>query len=334
MTRALAGAAALALGLGCAGFELAELPPQPIAFVHRTSEQGKERAELLDPEQRPRSPLGANILRVEDAIDYLTGADRATALLGSFGRLSLLDPHTLAVTPLGAARAGSQPVEWSLDHRKLRFSSIPSRWPQVFEYDADTGEVQSLTSGPWAQAYASIRGERRVAFSRVTGTGKDLRAQIWVREPGREPRAVSEGPADYRPVWSPDASVLLYSTRLASGTPGIARLDPEREEPPRIVARGRDPVFTPDGAWVVYSQQVQGTWRLWRMRPDGGGKNQIGGGPGVLPYDEVHPAVSPDGLFVAYVSREEERDKLRIRRIDGSGDRPLLEAGDGDLPVW
>lgn len=333
VTRALA-AAALAGGLGCAGFDLLELPPEPIAFVHRTSEQGQQRAELLDPEQHSRSRPGASILRVEDAVAYLTGAERGTALVESFGRLSLLDPRTLTVTPLGVGHAGSQPVEWSLDHRKLRFSSMPARLPQVFEYDADTGEVSRLTSGQWAQAYASVRGDGRVAFSRAMGGAKAVRSQIWVREPGSPPRPVSQGPSDYRPLWSPDGRFLLFATTLASGTPGIARVDPDAEAPPQVVARGRDPVFTRDGEWVVYSQQVQGTWRLWRMRPDGGGKNAIGGGAGVKPFDEVHPAVSPDGRFVAYVSREAERDKLRIRRMDGSGDRPLLEAGDGDLPVW
>jgi Tol biopolymer transport system component len=100
------------------------------------------------------------------------------------------------------------------------------------------------------------------------------------------------------------------------------------------MARGRDPVFTSDGAWVVYSQQHHGQWRLWRMRPDGSGKGAIGSPGTSETYDEIRPAVSPDGRFLVYVSLENQRERLRIRRFDGSGDRPLLQAGDASDPVW
>jgi Tol biopolymer transport system component len=50
--------------------------------------------------------------------------------------------------------------------------------------------------------------------------------------------------------------------------------------------------------------------------------------------DELHPTVSPDGRYVAYVADDAGRRTLRIRRFDGGGDRKLLDSGDGLLPVW
>jgi Tol biopolymer transport system component len=50
--------------------------------------------------------------------------------------------------------------------------------------------------------------------------------------------------------------------------------------------------------------------------------------------DAVHPSVSPDGRYIVYVSEETGRQRLRVRRVDGSGDRPLLEGADGGNPVW
>jgi TolB protein len=127
---------------------------------------------------------------------------------------------------------------------------------------------------------------------------------------------------------------LVYVAQSANGKDELvaARIDPDADEPsePRVLARGRDPVFTPDGEWVVYSAATSAGQRLWRVRPDGGGRAPLGRGL----HEEVHPAVSPDGRFVAYVSQEADRDSLRVRRFDGSGDRLLLESGDGSTPAW
>ena len=68
-------------------------------------------------------------------------------------------------------------------------------------------------------------------------------------------------------------------------------------EAPRIVARGTDPVFTPDGAWIVYSAIGAKGNRLFRVRPDGVGPHADRRGQGPM---RTHPAVSPDGAYVAY----------------------------------
>jgi TolB protein len=96
------------------------------------------------------------------------------------------------------------------------------------------------------------------------------------------------------------------------------------------LGRGRDPVFSPDGEWIVYSARVGGGWRLRRMRSEGGGRLPLGRGV----RDEIEPAVSPDGSLVAYVSEEGGLHRLFVRRIDGSGDRLLLPDGAVARPVW
>ena len=50
----------------------------------------------------------------------------------------------------------------------------------------------------------------------------------------------------------------------------------------------------------------------------------------------ARPTVSPDGRFVIYnVAEEGElREQLRVRGLDGRGDRPLLGHGDAVHAVW
>jgi Tol biopolymer transport system component len=66
------------------------------------------------------------------------------------------------------------------------------------------------------------------------------------------------------------------------------------------------------------------------MRPDGTGRRPLGRSP----FDEVDPAVSPDGRFVAYVSIQDDRPRLWVRSMDGAGQRPLVQEEDALLPAW
>jgi TolB protein len=97
-----------------------------------------------------------------------------------------------------------------------------------------------------------------------------------------------------------------------------------------VLAPGRDPSFTPDGQFVVYSARTRNGWRLAEMHPDGQARRPVGSGP----HDESDPQVSPDGRFVVYVSDDEGRQQLRVRTMDGRKDRPLIWNGDGIGPVW
>ena len=66
------------------------------------------------------------------------------------------------------------------------------------------------------------------------------------------------------------------------------------------------------------------------MRPDGSARKGLGNS--VLRARS--PAISPDGKHVAYVSNDDGLDRLYVRRMDGSGDRILLEEGAVAFPAW
>ena len=84
-----------------------------------------------------------------------------------------------------------------------------------------------------------------------------------------------------------------------------------------MLASGSQPRLSPGGDWMVFVAPVQGTRRLWRMRLDGSARAPIGRGV----REELNPAISPDGRFVAYVAAETEfRRQLYLRRFDGLGE--------------
>lgn len=325
-------------GAACAGFSLQELPPEPIALIYRTSDEGKKRAELLDPRARPEARPGRSVVRfqqVEGYLGKLAGETEHDRLVDTIGRLSLLYPHTGKVEPLTVAQRGSRPLDWSPDHTRLYFSALRAGVPQVFSYEVATGMVNRVTSGSDAHGHASSGPDGRLVYARVIGTREQPRSRIWLLDRDGTKRPLTEGPADYRPRFSPNGSTILYSSYLPSGSPAIFRVDPEVPGPPRLVARGLDPDFAPDGSWVAFSQRIKARWQIWRMKPDGTGKYAIGGAPSTVEKLDAHtPTVSPDGRYIVYVSEELARQELRVRRVDGTGDRPLLEGADAGNPVW
>src|SRR3981189_1423719 len=59
-----------------------------------------------------------------------------------------------------------------------------------------------------------------------------------------------------------------------------------------------DPVWSPDGQWIVFTSERDGSADLYRMRPDGSGVERLTNDPA---YDD-QAAFSPDGSRIAFVA--------------------------------
>lgn len=58
------------------------------------------------------------------------------------------------------------------------------------------------------------------------------------------------------------------------------------------------PEYSPDGKFIYYNANASGTMQIWRMKPDGSGKEQ-------LTFDEYNnwfPHISPDGKYMVFIS--------------------------------
>ena len=152
--------------------------------------------------------------------------------------------------------------------------------------------------------------------------------QIWTMAPdGRDPRvlaawsAATPVPVERDPAWAPDGRRLAFAADLGSGFDLYVT---EQGGVPRrlTIAPGDDrhPSWTPDGR-LVFAHRLRDQWGLMTINVDGST-------PGVPPpvdvvidtaADEQHPAVSPDGTRVAYVSSLQDE-----RGADDVWVRPLL----------
>jgi WD40 repeat protein len=334
----IAGAAlALALAAGCArpGVRLDDLPASPVGIVYRPESLALDRVDALEDLEKRGAPPEEGVARLENLDAAWGGEPELERRLQRFrGSPALLDPRTGEVHPLENAPSAARPLDWSPDRRELL---LVGRWretAQLFIWDRESHGVEIVTSGPAEHPLGCLGPGGRVVAVEVKTSGAVRGARLVTRPPGSgafEP--LTSGPWDIQPACSPDGRHVAFSTIAAGGQGGtsIAVLDLEQPDAPaRIVARGLDPAFSPDGEWIVYTGATGKGRRLWRVRWDGAGKTLLA--PST--HDEFDPAVSPDGVYVAYVMNDRRRDRLWVRRFDGSGARPLLGNGDGLGPVW
>ena len=170
---------------------------------------------------------------------------------------------------------------------------------------------------------------RRVVLSMGAG--------IWLldRSQGTLTRLSSDSSAS-RPVWSPDGRRVAYLRQLgrtmdvrimsadgsksARTVPGLGRFEPW------------EVVFTPDGrSAVLRTVERTGSRDIWLVALDSARQ------PVPLlqnPANEVAPALSPDGRWLAYVSNESGRAEVYVRSFPGMEARSQVSVEGGTEPVW
>jgi len=334
----------LLAALGCQGPGVArsEFPADPIAFIFHPEDEARRRAEAHAKRQIPQASgvaENASFVHLNTFRDYLAKAFGVPADDEFAGRLALLDPGSRRVTPIESARKGAIPLAWSPDRDRLLFAQRDQGTLQLFEFERGSRVVSQRTGGQDSHPQGCYGRDGRlvaVVARRPESTGgrsnrRALVSQIALLGPDGAVESISPGPMDGEPACSPDGSAVAYVRLFPDARSEIWIYAFAAEGPGRAIAQGREPVFSPDGQWIVYSRSVDKTPALWRIRPDGTGRTRIGRGSGA---DEYGPAVSPDGSLVVYESVSGNRYRLFVRRFDGTGDSVLFSDGDGTRAVW
>jgi serine/threonine-protein kinase len=177
----------------------------------------------------------------------------------------------------------------------------------------------------------------RLAF-RDMGGGDG--GEIWIKELDHGPlsRLTFSPSAEGAPQWSADSRTVLFISdrsgagsdvweRRADGT-GVDRmvLDPERSVVE--LARSRD------GTWIVFRAAAPPSRDILAQRPgvDGPATMLVGS----TDFDEVAPALSPDGRWLAYTSFETGAPQVYVRPFPDvdQGRWQVSSGAGGSASVW
>ena len=176
---------------------------------------------------------------------------------------------------------------------------------------------------------------RRLAIGVGLATGT---LGIWIKQLDRGPfTRLTFGGQDRRPVWSPDGQVVAF-VRDSLGTSSIFERRADGSTPDRLLARldrqVQEASWSPDGRWLL-------------LRTDNGGRGagdivgvRTNGDTTPVPlvaseFTELHPAVSPDGHWLAYASVESGVNEIYVRPFPATtGGRWQASNGGGLQPRW
>ncbi len=198
--------------------------------------------------------------------------------------------------------------------------------------------VQSAIDSAWHggfNSFAQSPDGRRLAVGVGLANGA---LGIWIKQLDRGPfsRLTYSG-QDRRPAWSPDGRTVAFIRDSLNGSSVYQRVA-DGSAPDRPLARldrqVQEVTWSPDGRWLV-------------LRTDNGARGlgdivgvRTSGDTTPVPlvateFTELHPAVSPDGRWLAYTSNESGANEVYVRPFPSTtGGRWQVSNGGGMEPRW
>jgi TolB protein len=142
---------------------------------------------------------------------------------------------------------------------------------------------------------------QKIAFARVWPNAGQVGLFIADADGASERPLVGLGEIDYDPVWSPDASSIVF-TSDRNGSADLYRVKPDGSGLERLTdspAYDDQAAFSPDGKQLVFvTTRNGGTADLWTLDLQTKRARALTSGPG----GDYRPAWSPDGQWIAFTS--------------------------------
>jgi hypothetical protein len=194
--------------------------------------------------------------------------------------------------------------------------------------------IDTVWHGPFNSLAVSPDG-RRVAVGVGLEAGK---LDIWIKQLDRGPfTRLTFGGTNRRPAWSPDGRTVAF-IHDTGNTSMVYQRPADGSTPQRLLAKldrqVQEVAWSPDGRWLLLRTDngTAGAGDIVGVRTSGDTTPV----PMVADqFTELHPAVSPDGRWIAYTSNESGVQEVYVRSFPGpTGGRWQVSNGGGFQPRW
>ena len=185
--------------------------------------------------------------------------------------------------------------------------------------------------------------ESQLAYSRVDPLSQA--PDIWILDIARRTssRVTSERLVDASPTWAPDAQhiafrsnrsssigVEMYETAITPGAPSRLLVGNVLRDPRTLPTNLIPCQWLKDGRLVFYQANVANGYGIWITPSDQPRPQPLVDSP----FNELYPAVSPDGRWLAYMSDQSGRYEIYVQEFASGAQRTLISTQGGMQPRW
>ena len=238
---------------------------------------------------------------------------------------------------------------WMPDGKKLLFNMDGS----LFKIPVDGGEIEKLNTGTVNRLNndhsISFNGKLLAISSSVPGSPGGSGVYI-LPITGGEPTLITPNTPSYLHGWAPNNKEVVYVARRNGKTEyNIYRnsIKGGKEVALTNIEKGQHVdgcEYSPDGKYIYFNGNLTGTMQIWRIKPDGTGREQLTSDN----YFNWFPHISPDGKWMVIISFPNDiepnshpsykRVMLRIMPVSGGEPKVIayLYGGQGtiNVPSW
>lgn len=282
-------------------------------------------------------------------IDKPVPENYSTTRSGFIGcRLEVLDVFSGTRKVIHESKSRFEAPNWMPDGKQLLFNENGS----LYTINVEGGKPAKLNTGTVDKNNndhgISFNGKMLAISSQRPGLKGGGSSVYILPLAGGEPKLLTEETPSYWHGWSPDGNHVLYVGMRDGKYFNIFKKPVKGGEEIALTQNTGyhvdGPEYSPDGKYIYYNGSASGTMQVWRMKPDGTGKEQV-------TFDENNnwfPHISPDGKWIAYISfgtdvspaDHPSYKRVRLMLMPSTGGAPKaiahLYGGQGtiNVPSW
>lgn len=206
----------------------------------------------------------------------------------------------------------------SSDAQKVAYLSYIQGQPKVYLMDLKTKSSKELGHFPgmtYAPRFSPDNNQIIMSFE------KDGISAVYEMDlkNGKLLQLTEHRSIDTSPCYSPDGNQIVFVSDRDGPKPQLFVMDRDGSNVKRISfskngSRYFQPAWSPRGDLIAFTKQVDGTFYIGVMSPDGTGERLIAQG-----YLVESPTWSPNGRYIMFSRESSIRDKTSVEMIDLTG---------------
>ena len=215
---------------------------------------------------------------------------------------------------------------------------VPARRPILIkEYRGPLREWRSLAHAFADDIVQQFTGEPGVASTRIAFVVKEGKAKelhVMDHDGAGLQRLTSDGSIALSPAWSPEGSLLLFTSYREGGGPRIYVMPASGGKTFLVSGRpgnNTTPAYSPDGGWIAATLSVDGNPEIYRMDARGRSPMRLTTNRSI----DTSPVWSPTGQEIAFTSDRGGAPQVYLMDREGGNVRRLtFDVTYTDSPAW